>query len=49
MIVNIEHHAGRFWGIPLLGRLLADSYERAGRRILELLKAEAHDGPGQLA
>ena len=47
--VTIEHHPGRFWGIPVLGRLLADSYARVDRQVLALLKTkletQAHDGP----
>lgn len=36
--VTIEHHPGRFWGVPVLGRLLADSYARDDRQMLALLK-----------
>jgi uncharacterized protein YndB with AHSA1/START domain len=38
--VTIEHHPGRFWGVPVLGRLLADSYARDDRQLLALLKAK---------
>jgi carbon monoxide dehydrogenase subunit G len=38
--VTIEHHPGRLWGLPVLGRLLADSYARADRQVLALLKAK---------
>jgi hypothetical protein len=37
--VTIEHHPGRLWGVPVLGRLLADSYARDDRQVLALLKA----------
>ncbi len=37
--VTIEHHPGRGWGVPLLGRFLADSYAKADQRWLELLKS----------
>ncbi len=37
--VTIEHHPGRLWGVPVLGRLLADSYARDDQRVLALLKA----------
>jgi len=44
--VTIEHHPGRFWDLPIVGRLLADSYERTDRQVLAQLKAklEATDG-----
>lgn len=38
--VTIEHHPGRFWSLPVLGRLLADSYARDDRQMLALLKAK---------
>jgi carbon monoxide dehydrogenase subunit G len=38
--VTIEHHPGRFWGVPVLGRLLADSDARDDQRVLALLKAK---------
>jgi carbon monoxide dehydrogenase subunit G len=38
--VTIEHHPGRLWGAPVLGRLLADSYARDDQKVLELLKAK---------
>jgi carbon monoxide dehydrogenase subunit G len=38
--VTIEHHAGRLWGVPLLGRLLADGYARDDQRVLTLLKVK---------
>lgn len=38
--VTIEHHPGRLWGVPVLGRLLADSYARDDRQVLALLKAK---------
>jgi SAM-dependent methyltransferase len=37
--VTIEHHPGRLWGVPVLGRLLADSYARNDQQVLALLKA----------
>jgi hypothetical protein len=36
--VTIEHHPGRMWDLPIVGRLLADSYERTDRQMLERLK-----------
>jgi uncharacterized membrane protein len=38
--VTIEHHPGRHWGLPIVGRLLADSYERTDRQVLARLKAK---------
>jgi carbon monoxide dehydrogenase subunit G len=38
--VTIEHHPGRLWDVPVLGRLLADSYARDDQRMLALLKAK---------
>jgi carbon monoxide dehydrogenase subunit G len=38
--VTIEHHPGRLWGVPVLGRLLADSYARDDLQVLALLKAK---------
>ena len=38
--VTIEHHPGRLWGVPVLGRLLADSYARDDQQVLALLKAK---------
>ena len=45
--VTIEHHPGRFWGIPVLGRLLADSYARDDRQVLALLKAKLDSTPDE--
>lgn len=42
--VTIEHHPGRGWGVPLLGRFLADSYAKDDQRWLELLKRRL-EGP----
>jgi hypothetical protein len=36
--VTIDHHPGRFWNLPVVGRLIADSYLRADRQMLERLK-----------
>jgi hypothetical protein len=36
--VTIDHHPGRFWDLPVVGRLIADSYLRADRQMLERLK-----------
>ncbi len=38
--VTIEHHPGQLWGVPVLGRLLADSYARNDQQVLALLKAK---------
>jgi hypothetical protein len=38
--VTIEHHPGPLWGVPVLGRLLADSYARDDQQVLALLKAK---------
>ena len=38
--VTIEHHPGRLWSIPILGRLLARSYERTDQEVLARLKAK---------
>ncbi len=38
--VTVEHHPGRLWGVPVLGRLLADSYARDDQQVLALLKAK---------
>lgn len=47
--VTIQHHPGRLWGVPVLGRLLADSYARDDQRWLELVKRRlerpGRDGP----
>ena len=45
--VTIEHHPGWLWGVPVLGRLLADSYARDDQRVLALLKAKL-EPPAQL-
>lgn len=37
--VTIEHHPGRWWGLPVLGRILADTYERTDHEVLARLKA----------
>lgn len=37
--LTITHHPGRFWGVPLLGRLLADGYQRADQDVLRHIKA----------
>ena len=42
--VTIEHHPGRGWGVPLLGRFLADSYAKDDQRWLGLLKGRL-EGP----
>jgi SAM-dependent methyltransferase len=42
--VTIEHHPGRGWGVPLLGRFLADSYAKDDQRWLDLLKRRL-EGP----
>lgn len=38
--VTIDHHPGRLWNVPLVGRLLADSYARTDRQVLARLKAK---------
>lgn len=38
--VTIEHHPGRLWHLPIVGRLLADNYQRTDRQVLERLKAK---------
>lgn len=38
--VTIEHHPGRLWNLPIVGRLLADSYERTDRQVLLRLKTK---------
>ena len=46
--VTIEHHPGRMWGLPIVGRLLADSYQRSDRQVLARLKAKLEgDGSGR--
>lgn len=37
--LTLEHHPGQFWGVPLLGRFLADSYQRSDRDVLRHIKA----------
>ncbi len=37
--LTLEHHPGRFWDVPLLGRLLADSYQRSDQEVLRHIKA----------
>lgn len=37
--LTLEHHAGRFWGVPLLGRILADTYQRSDEDVLRHIKA----------
>jgi carbon monoxide dehydrogenase subunit G len=44
--VTIEHHPGRLWNVPLVGRLLADSYARTDRLVLERLKVRLESGDG---
>lgn len=36
--LTLEHHAGKFWGVPLLGRILADSYQRSDEDVLRRIK-----------
>ena len=38
--VTIDHHPGRFWDLPIIGRLIADSYERDDRAVLQRLKTK---------
>ena len=38
--VTITHIPGRYWGLPLIGRLLAANYERMDRQVLARLKSE---------
>jgi len=38
--VSIEHHPGRLWALPIVGRFLADGYERTDREVLARLKAK---------
>lgn len=38
--VTIEHHPGRLWDLPMVGRILADSYERTDRQVLLRLKTK---------
>jgi hypothetical protein len=42
--VTIEHHPGRLWNVPFVGRLLADGYERTDRQVLARLKAKLESG-----
>lgn len=37
--LTLEHHPGRFWSIALLGRLLADNYQRSDQDVLHHIKA----------
>ncbi len=37
--LTLEHHPGRFWGVPLIGRFLADSYQRSDEDVLRHIKA----------
>ncbi len=43
--VNITHHPGRYWGLPIIGRLLAANYEQMDRQVLERLKSALEDHP----
>jgi hypothetical protein len=38
--VTIEHHPGRLWDLPIVGRLPADSYERMDWQVLARLKTK---------
>ena len=42
--VTIEHHPGHGWGVPVIGRFLAESYAKDDQRWLELLKRRL-EGP----
>ena len=37
--VTITHHPGRYWGLPIIGRLLAANYEQMDRQVLARLKS----------
>ena len=37
--VTITHSPGRYWGLPLIGRILADNYEQMDREVLARLKS----------
>ena len=43
--VIITHHPGRYWGLPVIGRLLARNYEQMDRQVLARLRA-ARTHPG---
>ena len=38
--ITIQHHPGRFWNIPVVGRQIATSYSRTDRWVLEGLKTK---------
>jgi hypothetical protein len=40
----LEHHPGRIWGVPLLGRLPADSYQRSDEDVLRHIQAACEQG-----
>ena len=42
--VTIEHHPGRLWALPIVGRFLADSYERTDRQVLTRMKEKLESG-----
>ena len=37
--VTITHLPGRFWGLPVIGRLIAANYEQMDRQVLARLKS----------
>ena len=41
--VTITHSPGRYWGLPIIGRLLADNYEQMDRSVLARLKTRLED------
>ena len=42
--MTIEHHPGRFWALPIVGRFLADSYQRTDRQVLTRMKEKLELG-----
>ena len=43
--VTITHSPGRYWGWPVIGRLLAANYEQMDREVLARLKSRLEDRP----
>lgn len=42
--VTIEHSPGRFWDLPIVGRLLANTYQHSDRGVLRQLKCKLEIG-----
>jgi uncharacterized protein YndB with AHSA1/START domain len=43
--VTITHSPGKYWGLPVIGRLLAANYEQMDREVLARLKSRLEDHP----